>query len=39
MSKRNHILSTAMRLFNQHGYHGVGVDLIRDVAQVSKMTL
>lgn len=39
MSKRNHILSTAMRLFNQHGYHVVGVDLIRDVAQVSKMTL
>ena len=39
MSKRNHILSTAMRLFNQHGYHVVGVDLIRDEAQVSKMTL
>lgn len=39
MSKRNHILSTAMTLFNQHGYHVVGVDLIRDVAQVSKMTL
>ncbi|MGO1693272.1 MAG: TetR/AcrR family transcriptional regulator [Marinobacter sp.] len=39
MSKREDILDAAMRLFNQHGYHAVGVDWIRDEAQVSKMTL
>lgn len=39
MTKRNDILSTALRLFNEHGYHAVGVDRIRDEAQVSKMTL
>lgn len=39
MSKRDDILDASMALFNQHGYHAVGVDLIRDVAQVSKMTL
>lgn len=39
MSKRNDILDTALLLFNRHGYQAVGVDLIRDRAQVSKMTL
>lgn len=39
MTKRNVILTTALRLFNEHGYHAVGVDRIRDEAQVSKMTL
>lgn len=39
MTKRNDILSTALRLFNEHGYHAVGVDRIRDEARVSKMTL
>lgn len=39
MSKREDILNAAMKLFNQHGYHAVGVDWIRDEAQVSKMTL
>jgi|TARA_R110002111_G_scaffold238757_1_gene300481 AcrR family transcriptional regulator len=39
MSKRDDILSAAMSLFNQYGYHTVGVDWIRDEAQVSKMTL
>ncbi|GAA0563157.1 TetR/AcrR family transcriptional regulator [Halomonas salifodinae] len=39
MSKRDDILFTALRLFNQHGYQAVGVDRIRDEAQVSKMTL
>ncbi|GHC38817.1 TetR/AcrR family transcriptional regulator [Aidingimonas halophila] len=39
MSKRDDILNTALRLFNEHGYHAVGVDRIRDEAQVSKMTL
>jgi len=39
MGKREVILETAMRLFNRDGYQAVGVDLIRDEAQVSKMTL
>lgn len=39
MSKREDILNTALKLFNEHGYHAVGVDRIRDEAQVSKMTL
>ncbi|EPC02371.1 hypothetical protein L861_15150 [Litchfieldella anticariensis FP35 = DSM 16096] len=39
MSKRDDILYTALRLFNENGYHAVGVDRIRDEAQVSKMTL
>tara|TARA_R110002012_G_scaffold275454_3_gene462064 strand:+ start:268 stop:891 length:624 start_codon:yes stop_codon:yes gene_type:complete len=39
MGKRDDILDTAMALFNRHGYQAVGVDLIRDEAQVSKMTL
>lgn len=39
MSKRDDILSTALRLFNEHGYQAVGVDTIRDEANVSKMTL
>ncbi len=39
MSKKDDILGAAMALFNQYGYHAVGVDLIRDVAGVSKMTL
>jgi AcrR family transcriptional regulator len=39
MSKREDILNAAMKLFNQYGYHAVGVDWIRDEAQVSKMTL
>ncbi|MDX5595189.1 TetR/AcrR family transcriptional regulator [Pseudovibrio sp. SPO723] len=39
MSKKDDILEAAMRLFNEHGYTAVGVDLIRDEAKVSKMTL
>jgi len=39
MGKRDDILDTALALFNRHGYHAVGVDLIRDEAHVSKMTL
>lgn len=39
MSKRDDILQTATRLFNEYSYHAVGVDLIRDEAGVSKMTL
>ncbi|WP_275285866.1 TetR/AcrR family transcriptional regulator [Halomonas elongata] len=39
MAKRDDILATATRLFGEHGYHAVGVDRIRDEAEVSKMTL
>lgn len=39
MSKSADALNTALRLFNEHGYHAVGVDRIRDEAHVSKMTL
>ena len=39
MSKREDILYTALHLFNEHGYQAVGVDAIRDSANVSKMTL
>ncbi|WP_375748293.1 TetR/AcrR family transcriptional regulator [Vibrio sp. HN007] len=39
MSKKEHIMDTAEALFNEHGYTAVGVDLIRDTAQVSKTSL
>lgn len=38
-AKRADILETALTLFATHGYHGVGVDRIKDQAGVSKMTL
>ncbi|SFU26912.1 TetR/AcrR family transcriptional regulator [Xenorhabdus koppenhoeferi] len=39
MSKREHILDTAEALFSEFGYTSVGVDLIRDKAQVSKTSM
>lgn len=36
---REHLLETALRLFNQHGYHATGVDLIIADAGVAKTTL
>lgn len=36
---RDHLLDTALRLFNQHGYHATGVDLIIAEARVAKTTL
>ncbi len=36
---RDHLLETALRLFNQHGYHVTGVDLIIAEAGVAKTTL
>ncbi len=39
MSKREQILDVAERLFNEFGYTAVGVDLIRDTAQVSKTSM
>ncbi|OKL45677.1 TetR/AcrR family transcriptional regulator [Pseudovibrio exalbescens] len=39
MTKKEDILEAATRLFNEYGYTAVGVDLIRDEANVSKMTI
>ncbi|MCC8378899.1 TetR/AcrR family transcriptional regulator [Xenorhabdus sp. PB30.3] len=39
MSKKEHILDIAESLFNQFGYNSVGVDLIRDQANVSKTSM
>ena len=36
---RDHLLETALRLFNQHGYHATGIDLIIAKAGVAKTTL
>lgn len=39
MSTKDHILDTAESLFNMNGYTTVGVDLIRDTANVSKTSM
>lgn len=39
MSTKDHILDVAESLFNELGYTAVGVDLIRDKAQVSKTSM
>lgn len=39
MSIKEHILDVAESLFNELGYTAVGVDLIRDQAQVSKTSM
>lgn len=39
MSVLDKILDTAERLFNGRGYNAVGIDLIRDEAEVSKTTI
>ncbi|ACP22033.1 putative transcriptional regulator, TetR family (plasmid) [Sinorhizobium fredii NGR234] len=36
---RDHLLDIALRLFNQHGYHATGIDLIIAEARVAKTTL
>jgi AcrR family transcriptional regulator len=36
---RDHLLETALRLFNQNGYHATGIDLIIAEAGVAKTTL
>ncbi|MEY9626225.1 TetR/AcrR family transcriptional regulator [Sinorhizobium fredii] len=36
---RGHLLDTALRLFNQHGYHATGIDLIIAEAGIAKTTL
>jgi AcrR family transcriptional regulator len=37
--RREHLIETAERLFNEHGYHATGIDRILAEAGVAKMTL
>lgn len=39
ISRRDHLVDTALRLFNLHGYHATGIDMILREAGVAKMTL
>lgn len=36
---RDHLLDTAIALFNKHGYHAAGIDLIIAEANIAKTTL
>ena len=38
-NKRQVLVETALRLFNEHGFHGTGIDTIMRVSGVSKTTL
>lgn len=38
-NKRQHIIDTALMLFNQNGFHNTGVNLIMEKAGISKKTL
>jgi len=38
MSKKEDIISTALRLFNSHSYNSIGVDRIISESGVAKMT-
>ncbi|WP_417317384.1 TetR/AcrR family transcriptional regulator [Emcibacter sp.] len=37
--RREHLVDTALRLFNENGYHATGIDTILKEAGVAKMTL
>ncbi|MEJ8567154.1 TetR/AcrR family transcriptional regulator [Elongatibacter sediminis] len=37
--KRLQLIETAVELFNEHGFHGVGIDRIAEAAGVSKKTM
>lgn len=37
--RKQHLINTAYRLFNQHGYHATGIDRILEESGVSKATL
>ncbi|MHA2936912.1 TetR/AcrR family transcriptional regulator [Vibrio sp. RC27] len=37
--RKQHLIETAQILFNQHGYHATGIDLILAESKVSKATL
>jgi AcrR family transcriptional regulator len=38
-SRRDHLVDTALKLFNQNGYNATGIDLILKESGVAKMTL
>ncbi len=38
-SRRDHLIDTAIRLFNENGYHATGIDKILAESGVAKMTL
>ncbi len=37
--KKQHLIETALQLFNKHGFHATGIDTIMAVSGVSKTTL
>lgn len=37
--RKQHLIDTAYRLFNEHGYHATGIDLVLAESGVSKATL
>jgi len=37
--RKEHLLDIAFELFNQHGYHATGIDLILERSKVSKATM
>jgi len=37
--RREHLLKTALSLFNQHGFHATGIDKVQAVSGVSKTTM
>lgn len=39
LSKRDQLIHTALELFNQHGFHATGIDLIAKKSGVTKKTL
>lgn len=38
-SRRDHLVDTALTLFQRHGFHATGIDTILTAARVAKMTL
>ncbi len=38
-AKRDHLIDTALRLFNRDGYHATGIDRVIEEAGVARMTL
>ncbi len=38
-SRKEHLLETALKLFNQHGFHATGIDRVQAESGVSKTTM
>lgn len=38
-SRKEHLLQTALKLFNQHGFHATGIDKVQAESGVSKTTM